>query len=428
MAKPRARAFDLPFREQAEFWRRKVNVPTATWRDLQRDDHAHGFMVAGAARQDLLDDLRKAVDKAVLNGGTIAEFRKDFDAIVARTGWQYHGGRNWRTRIIYDTNVRSAYQAGRWTQMQAIKHRRPYWQYIHNDARHPRPEHQAWNGKILHADDPWWSTHYPPNGYGCHCTVHTLAQRDLDAMGKQAPDDAPTAVDDSTGLDPGFDYNVGTAASSMPAATRLGQKVMQLPPAWRQVALADAQTRPADMFAGWAVTVKRVVGELERVETGGAGVRPLGSTHALGFLRPQVVEALEAGGAGGRAFAVQHASTALLAAEDRRLYHAMRSSKADVAILREQFAQLPQWLADPATAVLWDTADGEVEPLPNLIFARRLADGRYAKFVFGLETPAEGNRAMRQARLRANWLRSAGIVSGDNLRTARHVLLAGRLE
>lgn len=34
--------------------------------------------------------------------------------------------------------------------MQAIKHRRPFWQYVHNDSvKHPRPEHLAWNGKVF---------------------------------------------------------------------------------------------------------------------------------------------------------------------------------------------------------------------------------------------------------------------------------------
>lgn len=419
-----ARAFDLPFREQAEFWRRKVNVPTATWRDMQREDHAHGFMVAGAARLDLLDDLRKAVDKAVLNGGTIADFRRDFDAIVARTGWQYQGGRNWRTRIIFDTNVRTAYQAGRWQQMQAIKHRRPYWQYVHNDSvRHPRPEHQAWHGRILHADDLWWSAHYPPNGYGCKCTVHTLADRDLVRLGKNGPDDAPTESEDTDGLDPGFNYNVGVAASSMPAAVRFGQKVMQLPAAWREVTLADAQRRPQDAFAGWPGTVRRVVDELRDAERSGDSVRARGAAYAVGFLRPHVAAALEAGYASPTAIEVGSVSTALLAVEDQRLYHALRSAKGDTAqTLRNELAQLPDWLSAPDTPVLWDSRE------KNLVFARRHSDGRYIKLVFDLDVRAERNRALRKAQLVAHWLRTAGVVEAHNLREAHLVLLEGALD
>lgn len=417
------RATSLPFREAAEFWRRKVNVPTAGWRDLQRGDHAHGFMVAGAARMDVLNGLRDAVDK-VQDGASIEQFRKDFDDVVARTGWQYKGGRNWRTHIIYQTNLRSAYQAGRWQQMQAIKHRRPYWQYVHNDSvRHPRPEHLSWNGKVLNADDPWWSTHYPPNGYGCQCTVRTLAPRDLARRGLEV-EEAPTPVADTAGLDPGFDYNVGEAASSLPAAVRFGQKVMALPPDWRAIALADAQKRPTDLFVDWAGTAARVVGELDDAEAGAAAVRPLGSAYPVGFLRPKVAAALAAGeNAAGQAFAAPAVSTALLSVEDARLYHAVRSAKGDsAALLRTTLAQWPRWLADLDTVVLWDTQAG------NLVYAHRLNDGRYIKLAFAAEVGAERHREVRRAKLATQWLRTAGVVEGHNLREPHYVVLDGELE
>lgn len=34
-----------------------------------------------------------------------------------------------------------------------------------------RPEHEALNGKVAAIDDPIWNTIYPPNDYGCRCTV-----------------------------------------------------------------------------------------------------------------------------------------------------------------------------------------------------------------------------------------------------------------
>lgn len=58
------------FQEQIEFLRRKLNLPSESWRDIQRAAHDRAFMVAGAAKADLLADLRKAVDQAV-QGGSI---------------------------------------------------------------------------------------------------------------------------------------------------------------------------------------------------------------------------------------------------------------------------------------------------------------------------------------------------------------------
>src|SRR5690606_12233355 len=57
--------------------------------------------------------LAAAVDRAIAEGGSIGQFRDDFDALVERHGWSYTGGRDWRTRVIYTTNMATSYGAGR---------------------------------------------------------------------------------------------------------------------------------------------------------------------------------------------------------------------------------------------------------------------------------------------------------------------------
>ena len=147
----------VPFAEQIEFFRRKRNVLTESWLDLWESEHDTAFMVAGANRDDLVADFARAIEKAAADGATLEEFRRDFDRIVSIYGWDYKGGRNWRSRVIYETNLRQSYNAGRWKQLQDLKKVRPWWRYRHSDAvEHPRPEHEAWDGMILHCDDPWW--------------------------------------------------------------------------------------------------------------------------------------------------------------------------------------------------------------------------------------------------------------------------------
>lgn len=217
----------LPFSEQIDFFRRKLNLPTDGWTDVYTAEHDWAFVVAGANRNDLVADFRQAVEKVIAEGGTLESFRKDFDTIVARHGWDYNGGRDWRSRVIYDTNLFSSYSAGRYQQLMAAREERPYWQYIHSDAvQHPRPEHLAWNGLILRWDNPWWKTHFPINAWGCKCSVRALSDRDLKRMGKSGPDQAPAVewetriigqrsasgpreVQVPKGIDPGFEYTPG---------------------------------------------------------------------------------------------------------------------------------------------------------------------------------------------------------------------------
>lgn len=218
---------DLPFDRAISFFRKKINLPTKRWNDLWQGQHALGFMTAGAVKADLLTDMREAVDRAIADGTSLGEFQKSFDDIVSRHGWSFRGHRKWRAQLIYQTNVRTAYAAGRWQQMTSpeMTRRRPYLQYRHGDSVVPREQHLSWDGMILPADDPWWKTHYPPNGWGCKCRVFSLSERDLERMGKTGPDRAPetetyTWTDRKTkkshevpvGVDPGWDYNVGMAA------------------------------------------------------------------------------------------------------------------------------------------------------------------------------------------------------------------------
>lgn len=219
----------LPFAEQIDFFREKINLPTTAWTDLWGNEHDFAFVVAGANRDALMADFRTAVDRVIADGGTLEEFRKDFDAIVARNGWSYNGGRNWRSQVIYDTNLRTSYAAGRYEQLRAVVADRPYWRYVHSDAvEDPREEHLDWDGTILSADDPWWDEHFPPNGWGCQCSVESVSEEELADAGKSGPDQAPPVnrelvtvgqnspngprtVSVPNGIDPGFAHIPGRA-------------------------------------------------------------------------------------------------------------------------------------------------------------------------------------------------------------------------
>lgn len=172
-----AGVFGLPFAEQIAFFRSKLGnlVPTQRWDDLIGAEHDRAFMVAGAAKADLLNDLAMAVDKAISEGRGIDEFRRDFRQIVARngwTGWTGEGsvrGEAWRVGVIYRTNAYTSYAAGRLAQLRAGKFK--FWVYRHGGSLEPRPVHLGWDGLVLPPEHPFWATHYPPSDWGCSCYV-----------------------------------------------------------------------------------------------------------------------------------------------------------------------------------------------------------------------------------------------------------------
>jgi uncharacterized protein with gpF-like domain len=227
-----------PFAEQFAFFREKLGnlVPTARWDDLQKAAHDRAFMVAGAAKADLLTDLGAAVDRSISEGKSLEAFRKDFMSIIDKNGWQGFTGdesparRAWRTRIIYQTNASTSYAAGRYAQL--TEGGFDFWVYHHNDAvTHPRPQHVAWDGLTLSPDDPFWSTHYPPNGWGCQCYV-SGARSEAGAKRLGGDPDKPrpadfNAVDPKTGEPAGVDKGWGYAPGAS-TAHEVGQMAQKM--------------------------------------------------------------------------------------------------------------------------------------------------------------------------------------------------------
>ena len=253
--------FRRPFRYQVAAFRLRLQqlAPTARWTDVWQEGHDRAFMVAGAMKADLLADLAAAVDKAISQGTSLEEFRRDFRRIVEERGW--HGwagegtkrGEAWRTRVIYRTNMATTYAAGRWAQLRDAGY--PLIVYHHGNSLEPRVQHLAWDGLVLPVDHPFWATHAPPNGWGCSCYVsgaRTMEQarrlggkpgKELDP-GWQSPDPRTGAP---KGIDKGWAYAPG--ASVKEDIVFLASKLGSLPRE-TSVALLQDQVRSA-LFAQW---------------------------------------------------------------------------------------------------------------------------------------------------------------------------------
>ena len=427
LAEPSMEHLMLPFREQIDFFRRKLSLPTRAWTDIWQSQHDTAFVVAGAARTQLVADLREAVDAAIADGETLESFRRRFDAIVERRGWSYMGGRDWRTRVIYETNLATSYAAGRWSQLQEVRESRPYWRYRHSPASaEPRADHLAWDGLVLRADDPWWQTHFPPNGWGCKCYIDALDADDLEALGKTGPDQAPPLKEREArvgsgpsartamvpeGIDPGFAHAPGRSALGE-AAQRAQRAAAGLPPEIAAAGIAEIlRGSPAALNAlrdDWAAW---------RRETGGLPK----DDFAIGALQMPVLQALRR-----RDIQLQ---TAAITVTRREAGHAQRPSKQGrlAALDAADMDDLPVGLAQPR-AVLLDTRADAGDAL--IIVWEPQREGSSAKAVVRLDfrrhviRPGKPRRRVENA----NALRTTGYVSLRALRDPRYELLWGELD
>ncbi|MDR1936002.1 MAG: hypothetical protein LBS49_10595 [Candidatus Accumulibacter sp.] len=249
---PLRSAFDLPFEEQIAFFRQKLHLPTERWDDIWQSAHDRSFVVAGAMKADLLQDLFDAV--APLQRQSQESLTRKFLEAAEKNNW--HGwtgedteeGQAWRARVVYETNIRTSYAAGRYAQLTDpdLVALRPYWKYVHSDLswEHPRPMHKLWGDMqlTLRHDDPFWQTHYPPNGWGCRCRVVAVRQPEDGAAAAPPPgwDTVNPKTGAPAGIDKGWAYAPGaTRAEEIRAfvATKAGE----LSPELAQAFVAEVQ-------------------------------------------------------------------------------------------------------------------------------------------------------------------------------------------
>lgn len=224
-------------REVLEFFRAKGFKIGFDYRDVWKAEHANAFTVAKATELDLLSDIREAVDNALEEGQTFAQFRKNLQPILQKRGWwgvkemvdpetgeavKARLGSPRRLKTIFRTNMKTARAAGQWDRIQRTRKLRPFLVYSVGPSRVHRELHLSWNGLVLPADHSFWKTHFPPNGWGCKCRVRQVSKREAERLGGVSSDPViqmrewknqrtGETVFVPQGIDPGWDYNPGMA-------------------------------------------------------------------------------------------------------------------------------------------------------------------------------------------------------------------------
>jgi hypothetical protein len=204
--------------EAVRFLEKKINVPTEKWDDLKWGEHAHALTAAHSVEADILDDIHGLLNKAIASGESYDTWRKGMLGAMEKAGWYGGNGHtkddtkyiNWRLRIIYDTNMGTAYSAAQYRKQLQDAPGRPIWVYkskVYGDNR--RQEHLDLHNKAFRWDDPFWDAYYPPNGWGCQCYVA--------AKSESGAEREKIAVEDSSGIqlpdiDPAWRYNPGREA------------------------------------------------------------------------------------------------------------------------------------------------------------------------------------------------------------------------
>lgn len=392
----------LPFTEAIKFIQNKLVIPSRQWRDLVGPVHSKAFTVAGAAKLAIATDFYNAVNQVIESGGTLNDFRKEFDRIVDKHGWSYNGKRGWRTRVIFQTNKITAYMAGKWEQLWRMREYRPYLQYMTVGDERVRQSHMKWHLKVIRIDHPIWRLIYPPNDWLCRCGVRSLSQDDMEEEGlTESTVEMPRRSDtldpetgevtrEYDGIGFGWDYNVGMEWLGPEKA--FGQQLMEVPADLRQAALNNIDLNhfenPFKRFSN-KVAYQVVKGKTD-IDSGAIGV---------GYFNNIVINEL--------ADELRYPTNAAVAIRDQSIAEMLNGAPGQ-SIALSSINRIPAILRNP-DAVLYN------QSTQSLVYAK-LGDNGYLAFSVTIAGQGE-----------LNYVESAFTVSGTELINGPYLLLFGSL-
>lgn len=186
--------------EALAWFRARVPITPGRWLKLAADAKQRAFRVAGVTRMSLVTDVWRAIEQALAQGLPYEAFEATVGPKLIEAWGDTVTNPSHRLQTIYNTNVQSAYAAGRHAQMTDpdVLKSRPYWLYDSVLDSGTTELCRTLNGTILPADDPFWQTHYPPNHFGCRAGVRTLTTKGAERRGGVTP--APPSLPAAPGF------------------------------------------------------------------------------------------------------------------------------------------------------------------------------------------------------------------------------------
>lgn len=409
--------FNLKPEKAIEYFTKKATLGPEKhwdWTDTMNQSHDKVFVVAKATCIDLVKDIKKSISKAIEEGKPYQDFANELIPILKKRGWWGNIDAenkdqgivkpirvdHRRLRNIYNTNVKTAYAAGRYEQMKDEADIAPYWRYVAVPKgagnKNPRVEHAALHNLVFRHDDPFWQTHYAPNGWGCHCTVVNMTKRALEKkFGKKAeevvrkskPEDFVTTTEEferehvkidgtvemqkvkitTTGYkvggkviypSQGWDYTPGSY--SYQCKKMLESKISELPSKEKRTMLSQLAENIRDSFS-------------KMIEMEDMFKKPVGNYYAAGLLDESMINVLNTKKTkNGRVMNIQ---SGILTISDRSILHALRNEPGHDPIPKEILKNLPDIINE------WECSYNREE---GLIFWKEIQnnDSKLYKIVF----------------------------------------------
>lgn len=179
-------ALNLTPKKAVEYFKSKGIVISENWMETLKNSRQHSFTISKIMNMDILTDFKSLLEKAIEEGMSAYDFKKQIKELLAQKGWLGHKisdkkGQEfidspWRLNLVYRQNIQTAYNQGRWDQVNETKTTRPYIQFISTIDKVTTKECKSLHLKILKITDKKIKYFLPPGHYNCRRRFRSLSE------------------------------------------------------------------------------------------------------------------------------------------------------------------------------------------------------------------------------------------------------------
>lgn len=256
----------VQFTEAIDVLADKINIPVEVRGQVLTAMQETAFYVTGMTRAEAISQVHDSLNNIILNGGTIADFKRDFKAIAEKTGFTPKEGIARRAEVVFETNIHSALNAGSMQRMRETVVTRPYASLMTAGGARTCGNCSMMGGVTMTIQQ-WDTRGGPPFHHRCRCELRSFSVTQLEKYDMKPFDpetdkmtyrgkngetrqvsmkDTYQHVNPHTGkvetvpvgISPGFNYAKGLGGTQV-INEAIQAKVNTLPPALQTTVKAD---------------------------------------------------------------------------------------------------------------------------------------------------------------------------------------------
>ncbi len=182
MARPKSDILGAKFEEAIAWHIARTPITDDELAAIREDAKKHAFWISNVAQLGLVQDVFDEITRSIELGIPYDEFA----ARVEDKLYEAWGGEMpYRVRLIWFMAVQTAYNAGRWHQMEQpdMMQSRPYRMYDAVLDDRTSVYCKIRDGIVRKSDDPWWDSNWPPLHYNCRSSVRPLTEKQAKRRG-----------------------------------------------------------------------------------------------------------------------------------------------------------------------------------------------------------------------------------------------------